>query len=86
MRLFLWGHQPFIEIKIWSRDDGSLPRQGASSGDLRVVRLRPFPKPARTAIHRDTHDWRPFPNSRIYMGTISIRSEQNLVIERKSFF
>jgi hypothetical protein len=49
------------------------------------MRLRPFPKPARTAIHRDTHDWRHFPNSRIYMGTISIRSEQNLAIERKSF-
>ena len=33
MRLFLWSHQPFIEIKIWSGDDGSLPRHGASSGD-----------------------------------------------------
>src|SRR5271168_4143057 len=68
MRLFLWSHQPFFEIKIWSRDDGSLPRHGASSGDFRVMRLRPFPKPARTAIYRDTHDWGPFPNSRILYG------------------
>jgi transposase-like protein len=59
MRLFRWGHQPFVEI--WSRDGGSLARYGANS-DLRVMRLRPFPKPARTTIHRDTHDCHPFFN------------------------
>jgi hypothetical protein len=47
-----------IEIRNW--DDGSLGRYGASSGDLRIMRLRPFPEPARRTTHRDTHDWHPF--------------------------
>jgi hypothetical protein len=85
MRLFLWSHQPFIEVKIWSRDDGRLPRQGASSGDLRVMRLRPFPKPARTAIYRDAHDWRPFPNSRIYKWGRFHFVTDKITLERKSF-
>jgi hypothetical protein len=31
MRLFLWSHQPFIEIKIWSRDDGSPPARARAA-------------------------------------------------------
>jgi len=58
MRQFLWSLHRRIELR--SRDDGSL--YGASTDDLRGMRLRPFPKPARTAIHRDTHGWRPFLN------------------------
>src|SRR5271169_3852848 len=60
MRLFLWGHHSLIEIR--NRDDGSLARYGASIGDLRIMRLRPFPEPARRITYRDTHGWRPFLN------------------------
>jgi hypothetical protein len=43
----------------------------ASSGDLRVMRLSPFPESAGTTIHRDTHNRRPFLKLRMaYMGTI----------------
>jgi hypothetical protein len=35
--------------------DGSLAGYGANS-DLRIMRLRPFPKSTRTINHRDTHD------------------------------
>jgi hypothetical protein len=62
MRLFLGSHHSLIEIRNW--DDGSLGRYGASSGDLRIMRLRPFPEPARRTTHRDTHDWHPFLNCR----------------------
>jgi hypothetical protein len=54
MRLFRWSHHPLIEIR--SRDDGSLARYYGANGDLRVMRLRPFPKSTRTINHRDTHD------------------------------
>jgi hypothetical protein len=77
MRLFLWSRHPLIEIR--SRDDSSLARYGASTGDLRIMRLRPFPEPARRANHRDTHDWHPFLNCRKpYMGTISNHIESIL--------
>jgi hypothetical protein len=68
MRLFR-SHHPLIEIR--NRDDDSLACYGTSTGDLRVMRLRPFPEPARRAIHRDTHDGRPFLKLIIqYMGVI----------------
>ena len=62
MRLFLWCHYSLIEIL--NRDDGSRAGYGASSSDLRIMRLRPFPEPARRTTHRDTHDWHPFLNCR----------------------
>jgi hypothetical protein len=62
MRLFLWSHHPLIEIR--NRDDGSLARYDTGSSGLRIMRLRPFPEPARRATHRDTHDWHPFLNYR----------------------
>ena len=37
MRLFLWSRHLLIELR--SRDDGSLARYSASTGDLRVMRL-----------------------------------------------
>src|SRR5271166_5117042 len=58
MRLLLWSHDCLIESR--NRDDGGLARYGASSGGLRIMRLRPFPEPARRTTHRDTHDWHPF--------------------------
>ncbi len=45
MRLFVWSHYPLIGIR--NGDDSNLGRYGASSGNLRVMRLRPFPEPAR---------------------------------------
>ena len=60
MRLFVWRHDWLIER--WNRDDGSLARYGASVGDLRIMRLRPFPEPARRTTHRDTHAWHPLLN------------------------
>ena len=49
MRLFLWSHDCLIESR--NLDDGSLAGYGASTGDLRVMRLRPFPEPARRTTH-----------------------------------
>jgi hypothetical protein len=62
MRLLLWSHACLIESR--NRDDGGLARYGTSTGNLRVMRLRPFPEPARRTTHRDTHAWHPFLNFR----------------------
>jgi hypothetical protein len=82
MRLFR-SHHPLIEIR--NRNDDSLACYGTSTGDLRVMRLRPFPEPARRTIHRDTHWRHPFLNCRIqYMGKISNRIEQIFAIGKEN--
>jgi hypothetical protein len=85
MRLYLWGRHRLIELR--SRDDGSLARYRASNGDLRVMRLWPFPKSAGVTIHRHTHDRRPFLKLRMaYMGMIFQIVLNNFSIVGKNFF
>jgi hypothetical protein len=83
MRLYLWGRRRLIELR--SRDDGNLARYRASSDDLRVMRLWPFPKSAGTTIHWD-HDGRPLLKLRMtYMGTILQIVLNNFSIVGKKF-
>jgi hypothetical protein len=85
MRLFLRSRHRLIGIR--GRDDGSVVRYGGRTGDPRVVRVRPFPEPARTTIHRDAHDRLPFLSLRIlYMGRFSLESNENFAVVRKVFF
>ena len=70
MRLFLWGHHSLIESR--NRDDGSLARYGASTGDLRICASDHFLNPLVGLLIEIPMTGILFLNCRkSYMGTIS---------------